>query len=451
MEKTGSYFNHSVASATLKDYIATLGIYKRKGALPAKIIIEVAPRLFDKKSETDLFSKRWLSNADEYYYFMSFLNYNTPTLIPLYRNLQHKFLKTKALIKYSDSVKNFKLLLSGDKMDYRITNSIFVDDHIKMPDGSLWHPVSRRSKYGFPTRREIGKKLGPMKNYFHQQSLQKMFMDLISYLEKNGTQVIFYLPPYHPYIYQAINQIRALLYFNSHERMIRDLAKSKKIPVIGSYNPQISHLSYKDFHDLVHINDLAMERVFKNYQKVMGKNKYHDKDSRSGFKTVEPTCLEYHWLEAEHAETIVTPLAIANDDNASDGKFIYPPNGTGNQYRSGPIMLTYSVNIFQEGEYILWGRVEATNKRDNSFFVQVDDNMDNLWEVETGASWHWDKINNRDILDPVWLILTPGVHTIKIMLREDGTKLDKLLLTNNVDFVPKGKGDIAEKTGLFGR
>ena len=92
----------------------------------------------------------------------------------------------------------------------------------------------------------------------------------------------------------------------------------------------------------------------------------------------------------------------------------------------------------------MWGRVQARDGGDNSFFVQLDDNLDNMWEVEMGDHWHWDKVNDRDILDPVRFILTSGVHTIKIKLREDGTKLDKLLLTNNVDFVPSGKGVFVE-------
>jgi hypothetical protein len=64
--------------------------------------------------------------------------------------------------------------------------------------------------------------------------------------------------------------------------------------------------------------------------------------------------------------------------------------------------------------------------------------------VETGKKWHWDVINNRDMADPVKFFLTEGTHTIKVRLREDGTKLDKLLLTNNLNFVPSGEGDIAE-------
>jgi arylsulfatase A-like enzyme len=164
-----------------------------------------------------------------------------------------------------------------------------------------------------------------------------------------------------------------------------------------------------------------------------------DTDGNGIGNKCEPSLVEYHWLEAEDADTIIDPLEIATDDNASEGRFIYSQNGKGNEYVPSSIMATYTVNISQAGDYVLLGRVKVIDKRDNSFFVQIDNGSDDLWEIETGNYWHWDAVNNRDDADPVQFSLTKGVHTINIKLREDGTKLDKMLLTNNVTFVPRGK------------
>jgi hypothetical protein len=174
-----------------------------------------------------------------------------------------------------------------------------------------------------------------------------------------------------------------------------------------------------------------------------------DTDGNGIGNKCEPSLLDYYWLEAENADTIVDPLEVAKDDTASGNKFIYSPNGTSNQYVPGSIMGTYTVNILQAGEYILLGRVKVIDKRDNSFFVQIDSGSDNLWEIEAGNYWHWDAVNDRDDADPVKFSLPSGVHTIKLKLREDGTKLDKMLLTNNVAFVPSGKGGIAENQRYF--
>ena len=161
----------------------------------------------------------------------------------------------------------------------------------------------------------------------------------------------------------------------------------------------------------------------------------------------ESSRIETHWLEAEYASTIAGPLEIVGDEDDSEGRYMYAPNGAGDRYEPGPIMATYTVTTARGGSYFLWGRVKVSDKRDNSFFVQVDDGGDNLWEVEAGDHWHWDAINDRNGEDPVKFTLTEGLHTIKIKMREDGTKLDKMVLTNDEDFIPRSNGAPLENQG----
>jgi hypothetical protein len=169
-----------------------------------------------------------------------------------------------------------------------------------------------------------------------------------------------------------------------------------------------------------------------------------DDDNDSIGDACEPAWFEHHWLEAEHTDNSLNQLEVGEDADASQERYGYMPNGTGNQYTPGPTMESYTVTLLKKGVYVLWGRVSAPSSKDDSFFIQVDDGLNNLWEVELGDPWHWDQVNNRNKTDPVKFILTEGSHTIKVKLREDGTKLDKLLLTNFVEFVPTGKGDLAE-------
>jgi len=154
------------------------------------------------------------------------------------------------------------------------------------------------------------------------------------------------------------------------------------------------------------------------------------------------TRLESHWLEAENADSIDSPLKVSNDDNASGGKYIFSPNGTGNYYTGSSIMAIYTVNISQAGAYSLWGRVKAADKKDNSFFVQINNGSNYFWEVEPGNQWHWDRVNNRGTSDPLVFTLPEGKNTIKVKMREDGTQLDKMLLTNDIDFVLSEKRDV---------
>jgi arylsulfatase A-like enzyme len=159
---------------------------------------------------------------------------------------------------------------------------------------------------------------------------------------------------------------------------------------------------------------------------------------------LDSTAAVHYWLEAERAFFVVPPFQIAIDEDASGEKYIFSPEGSGDHYKPGLIMVTYTVKIAQADDYVLWGRVIAASEEDDTFFVQIDDGFYNTWNIEIGNSWHWDVVNNRGRIDPVIFSLKKGTHTVKIVLREDGVKLDKMLLTNDLDFVPSGKKGIVE-------
>ena len=153
---------------------------------------------------------------------------------------------------------------------------------------------------------------------------------------------------------------------------------------------------------------------------------------------------EHHWLETEYPISLVTPLNIFADGAASNGGYVMAPNGSGDLWTPSTKIVSYNVTITQPGEYILWGRIIAADNASDSFYVQVDSGTDNIWDTAQGTGWLWDKVSNRRGENPVRSILGAGTHTIKIKLREDGTKIDKLLLTNDVGLIPAGVGAAAE-------
>jgi PKD repeat protein len=161
----------------------------------------------------------------------------------------------------------------------------------------------------------------------------------------------------------------------------------------------------------------------------------------SNIQTVfaQTTGQEYHWLESEYPSSFTSPFTKANDQKASNSQYLYAPNGSGSNATA-----TYTVTISTAGQYILWGRVLAINGEDDSFFVNIDGGTDNLWDVQRGSSWVWDQVYNRGGANPTVFTLSAGVHTIRVKQREDGTKVDKLLLTNNRSYTPSGVGSPAE-------
>jgi hypothetical protein len=149
------------------------------------------------------------------------------------------------------------------------------------------------------------------------------------------------------------------------------------------------------------------------------------------------------WLEAEGG-IVRSPMAMAMDSSASVGRYVWVPNGQGNV--SDPSQAGGSVEYFftvpEAGDYVIWGRVISASGSDDSFFVAVDDGEYALWDTLMGGAttWVWDQVSHWGGENPVVFTLEAGTHTLIINQREDGTKLDKLLITNDLEYVPTGVG-----------
>jgi hypothetical protein len=308
-----------------------------------------------------------------------------------------------------------------------------------MPDGSMYFPVYWRAGAYFDEEK-MREYVKSMQGYVHDQSLEKLFLALIDYLQASGTKIVLFLPPYHPKVYGEVVKQLELKYVYRDEQMVKSLAQSRKIPLVGSYDPSVLHISEAFFYDTVHTDDACVGNLFGAYGHAADRGRWGEED----MDAYRPLQKEYHWLEAEYSDSMVLPLQVAHEDTAPGMSYIYSPVNVGTKFPSNRIMATYAVTVAQDGEYVLWGRAKAADGRYNSFFVEIDGGYDCLWEVEIGNDWHWDMVNYRGRVDPVKFILTKGVHQIKIKLREGDTKLDKLCLTNDVDFKPVGNGEKAE-------
>lgn len=135
-------------------------------------------------------------------------------------------------------------------------------------------------------------------------------------------------------------------------------------------------------------------------------------------------------IETENMASLVAPMQLASDTNASGGKFIQVPSGAGSSTgTAGTGLASYFLKVPANGTYILWGRVIAPSGNDDSFFAQVNDGTDIRWDLTNGTTWHWTKLNAS-------FALAAGTHVIKIKQREDGAQLDQLILTSDPSFVP---------------
>ena len=73
--------------------------------------------------------------------------------------------------------------------------------------------------------------------------------------------------------------------------------------------------------------------------------------------------------------------------------------------------------------------------------------MDNeeyvLWDIRPGSeeTWIWNRVSKRGVSGPVVYHLDAGLHTLVIKNRESGTGIDKILITNDIEYKPTGRGE----------
>lgn len=153
-------------------------------------------------------------------------------------------------------------------------------------------------------------------------------------------------------------------------------------------------------------------------------------------------------LEAELANVIEAPMVIAEDELASDGKYVWMegPKATGGGDKG---FAEFIINLPDDGKYALWAHAYAWDGNSDSFWVtwqpadpdenpQATKNTEYRWSISTKNAWHWDRINhwlNAGTFDRVWDFDDPGETVLRIWTREDASKFDAIFVTSNANAV----------------
>jgi PKD repeat protein len=161
---------------------------------------------------------------------------------------------------------------------------------------------------------------------------------------------------------------------------------------------------------------------------------------------------DFLWIEAEAGE-INAPMMVHAAGEASGGQYIEVRGGNNNIINAPQDGHTiYRFNISNAGTYKIWGRVKIDMDDEDAFWIKMDDNDWIIWQdIEVGCKWHWDEVhdyrNNNKVMT---YYLEAGTHTLILTYGMDQARLDKLLITNDMEYRPTGKGPGAEAAFLTG-
>lgn len=104
--------------------------------------------------------------------------------------------------------------------------------------------------------------------------------------------------------------------------------------------------------------------------------------------------------------------------------------------------ISFDMDISTTGDYIIWVRMMPIDSDGNSVHVGIDGVIDPLSkgiQTQTLGNWIWLTLSRGS--NPLeQTISSAGVYTFNLWMREDGTLIDKIVLTTDAGFVPTGQG-----------
>ncbi len=145
---------------------------------------------------------------------------------------------------------------------------------------------------------------------------------------------------------------------------------------------------------------------------------------------------------AEAYPELNPPMVKVYDPNPEGNYYIDTPKSAGNDSNG---FVKYSITIPKSDEYKIVALTLGENINHNSFYLSWDYGTKILFEFIPSTNFKWTNVSSRgsgQYLSPEFPLytkyLTAGTHLIKIYSRETESKLKKLYVTNDLNYiVPK--------------
>jgi hypothetical protein len=244
--------NSSVSGGGLATIENTYRLYLAAGNIPPNIIIGLDPwTMNDDNTQQRMAQKpgyRKTSNDDQ--------------------TLLDKFSTLFSLTYFQRSLPALVARIKGDnepvptQKRYNITNT-------KNPDGSVayGHAYRHSSEAEVKARVDGYLKRGDIADIdlLNSVSLDKLtrLANLISDMQAHRIRVTILLTPYHPSVYRVVtNSFPGGL---KTEPLMQRLALKKKVPLLGSFDPEKCGLSNRDFYDAVHCTEPALKMILSEF------------------------------------------------------------------------------------------------------------------------------------------------------------------------------------------
>ena len=154
-------------------------------------------------------------------------------------------------------------------------------------------------------------------------------------------------------------------------------------------------------------------------------------------------------IEAEnHSEAIAQggrswSLVSTPAGFAGTGLMDVGPNNGGFASSATAPEMRYPIEFSTPGTYQVWIRGVGASSTDDSLNIGLDGvlqaSADRISDFTPYNSYQWSK-QTMDGTPATITIGSPGLHTLSVYMREDGMRVDRILLSTDAALVPSGSG-----------
>lgn len=282
---TDSFYNTGLSESTFKDLLAVAGILELNGQLPEKMVIGVDAFLFNASHNND----RWKDLEGYVDYMEGRLeeSLSAGRAAGDARQVQRETEESGTDRRRGNSTpqintgRNHSKWLSLDYFRYNVmllpqykrftvtyTQDWETEQYLKHYDGSISYQRSLRevdvkeveALTGQSIEEQVVYRMTDFKE-IDERSME-LFAALIDYLQARGVEVMLYLPPYSPMMYNYIESAEQYQITFQIEERIRQLAADRHIALYGSYDPAGCGLEMTDLYDIYHVKTEKMMDTF---------------------------------------------------------------------------------------------------------------------------------------------------------------------------------------------
>jgi hypothetical protein len=250
-----TFFNNSVSGASIEDLLAIFRMVEQKKCVPEKVILCLDPWTLNCKSG----QTRWATLSDEYYSMFNTITGSKKEVKEAGES--SKYIQLVSPSYFKGSLKN---LFSSTKPV--ITKSKVNNAPTRLTDGSISYDL----KYRSASVAEVQKRAMEYMNNgiygiedFNQLSPEIMMTleKFITYLKTKNIEVLLFLAPYHPKVYEYIAKTGKYAQVIKSEKYFIELSKKCNVNLIGSFDPEILNLDDSYFYDGMHCKESAIEKI----------------------------------------------------------------------------------------------------------------------------------------------------------------------------------------------